>query len=74
MSEARLKATAKIQVLVEIDAPGIYSEQFNMGELHNQARREALKSLLDLIIVKNGSIRVIGKPKVISTAIEAPER
>lgn len=72
----KLTAHAKIQVLVEVSAPGTYGADWTLDKLMEQVTREALAHLG--AVIHNGceisktdarSVRVVGEPKIVDVTM-----
>lgn len=61
-------ASARIRVEVEIDAPGNYGGDWTVAELLDQAGREAVVKLENMLREKGG--RIIGTPQVLLLTAE----
>ena len=71
----KLTAHAKIQVVVEVTAPGTYGADWTLDTLHEQAEREALASLAEVLRKSDerARIRIVGEPKVVDVIMRRTE-
>lgn len=59
--------TARVQVTVEIDAGSTWGEDCPMKQVYDQAGRESVMRLRNILA---GNARVIGEPKVVAIMSE----
>ena len=70
----KLSAHAKIQVVVEVHAPGTYGADWTLDKIQEQAEREALAHLASVLSKGTASsnpssIRVVGATQVIDVTM-----
>jgi hypothetical protein len=59
-------ATAKIQVTVEVDAGSSWGPDCTVAQVRDQAGRESLLRLKNILSQSKTDIRIVGEPKVIA--------
>jgi len=61
-----VKARARIQITVEIDSESPWGATSVIGQLYDQASKEAVEKLMGVIRKQIPTAKIIGDPKVIS--------
>jgi len=67
----RVKATARIQLTVEIKATSPWGHDCLIGQLYDQAAKEAVETLTCLFRANAAAAKIVGEPKVIGVLTES---
>lgn len=68
-----MKASARIQVTLDVPIEDVFAEQTNLAQVRRQAidsGRQRLAKMLDGILDENVGVRVIGEPRVTIVLVE----
>lgn len=68
--EKKIRATARVQVTVEVDASA-WGDDCTIGQLYKQAAEDAKAKLYNTLTQAKCPHRIIGEPKVIGVLTEA---
>jgi len=68
--EKKTKATAQVRITIEMDADGNWGADCTIKQIHDQARRECLQRLRN-IINTNRHMKIIGEPTVLAVLVES---
>jgi len=66
----KVRALAKVQITVEVEASGAWGPDCSIGQLYNQAEESAKGSLANLFSAQGKSFRIVGSPKVLGIMTE----
>lgn len=68
---SQIKAKARVQIIVEVDADSLWGDECSIGQLYKQAADSARLILFDVLKPgEHARIRVIGEPKVVGVITE----
>jgi hypothetical protein len=74
-SEAKVTATARVTLTIEIEIPSSWGESCDLAQVHKQASETAVGMLRDhhgKHLIGDGRGRIIGQPKVNAIITEWP--
>ena len=69
--DTKINAKARVQLTVEVDANSPWGAECNIGQLYDQAGREAKERLVSALAKAFPAARIIGEPRVIGIITEA---